>query len=96
MKFATHKKIYDTTSGFRACNKDLIYDFSLSYPSEYPEPVTTTEVLKKEYKVVEVPVEMKEREGGVSSIRAWKNAYYMMNVCLAMLAIKIRRYKKCR
>ena len=47
MKFATHKKIYDTTSGFRACNKELIYDFSLSYPSEYPEPVTTAEVLKK-------------------------------------------------
>ena len=96
MKFATHKKIYDTTSGFRACSKELIYDFSLSYPSEYPEPVTTAEVLRKEYRVKEVPVEMKEREGGVSSIRAWKSAYYMMNVCLALLAIKTRRYKKCR
>ena len=96
MKFATGKKIYDTTSGFRACSKELIYDFSLSYPNEYPEPVTTAEVLKKKYKVKEVPVEMKERQGGVSSIRTWKNVYYMMNVCLALLAVKIRRYKKCR
>lgn len=96
MKFVTHKKIFDTTSGFRACNKELIYDFSLSYPSEYPEPVTTAEVLKKKYRVKEVPVEMKEREGGVSSIRAWKSAYYMMTVCLALLAIKVRRYKRCR
>ncbi len=96
MKFATHKKIHDTTSGFRACSKELIYDFSLSYPSEYPEPVTTAEVLKKKYIVKEVAVEMNEREAGVSSIRAWKNIYYMLNVCLALLAIKIRRYKRCQ
>ena len=96
IKFATGKKIYDTTSGFRAVSKEIIYDFSLSYPSEYPEPITTAEILKKKYKVSEVSVEMKEREGGVSSIRAWKNIYYMMNVCLALLAIKVRRYKKCQ
>lgn len=95
MKFTTSEKIYDTTSGFRACSKELIYDFSLSYPSEYPEPITTAEVLKKKYSVKEIPVEMNEREGGVSSIRAWKNIYYMLNVCLALLVIKIRRYKRC-
>ena len=96
MKVATHKKIHDTTSGFRACSKELIYDFSLSYPSEYPEPITTAEVLKKKYTVKEVAVEMNEREAGVSSIRAWKNIYYMLNVCLALLAVKIRRYKRCQ
>lgn len=95
MKFATNKKIYDTTSGFRACSKEIIYDFSLSYPSEYPEPITTAELLKKNYRIKEVPVEMNERKGGVSSIRHWKNVYYMLNVCLALLAIKIRRYKRC-
>ena len=96
MKFATRKKIYDTTSGFRACSKDIIYDFSISYPNEYPEPITTAEILKKKYVVEEIPVAMKEREGGVSSIRAWKNLYYMLNVCLALIAVKIRRYKKCQ
>lgn len=96
IKFATGKKIYDTTSGFRAVSKEIIYDFSLSYPSEYPEPLTTAEILKKKYRVEEVPVKMKEREGGVSSIRAWKSIYYMMNVCLALLAIKMRRYRRCQ
>ncbi len=96
MKFATHKKIYDTTSGFRACSKEIIYDFSLSYPSEYPEPITTAELLKKKYRIKEIPVEMNERQGGVSSIRYWKNIYYMLNVCLALLAVKIRRYKRCQ
>lgn len=96
IKFVTGKKIYDTTSGFRAVSKEIIYDFSLSYPSEYPEPVTTTEILRKKYIVNEVPVKMKERQGGVSSIRAWKNIYYMINVCLAILIIKVRRYKRCQ
>lgn len=96
IKFASGKKIYDTTSGFRAVNKEIIYDFNLSYPPEYPEPITTAEIIKKKYRVKEVPVVMKEREGGVSSIRAWKNAYYMLNVCLALIIIKIRRYKRCQ
>lgn len=96
MQMVTGKKIYDTTSGFRACSKELIYDFSLSYPNEYPEPITTAEVLKKKYKVEEIPVEMKEREAGTSSIKTWRKAYYMINVCLALMAIKIRRYKRCR
>lgn len=96
IKFATGKKIYDTTSGFRAVSKEIIYDFSISYPKEYPEPITTSEILKKKYEVKEVPVVMKERTGGVSSIRAWKSIYYMLNVCLALFVIKFRRYKKCQ
>lgn len=96
MKFATGKKIYDTTSGFRACNVEIIKDFSMSYPTEYPEPITTAEIMKKNYTVKEVPVKMKAREGGTSSIRTWKNAYYMINVSLSLLIIKIRRYKKCQ
>ncbi len=96
IKFATGKKIYDTTSGFRACSKEIIKDFASSYPTEYPEPLTNAEVMKKNYQVKEVSVEMKAREGGVSSIRAWKNAYYMVNVCLALVIIKMRRYQRCR
>lgn len=95
MRLVAGKKIYDTTSGFRACSKEIIYDFSISYPTEYPEPITTAEILKKKYKVKEVAVEMNERSGGTSSIRSWKKAYYMLNVCLALIAVKIRRYKKC-
>ena len=96
MRLVTKKKIYDTTSGFRACSKELIYDFSISYPNEYPEPITTAEVLKKGYQVLEIPVEMQERRAGTSSIKTWKNIYYMLNVFIALLAIKVRRYQKCK
>lgn len=93
IKFATEKKVYDTTSGFRACNKKIIEDFSHSYPLEYPEPITTTELLKKGYVLKEVPVSMNERTGGTSSIKAWKNVYYMINVCLSILLVGMRRNK---
>lgn len=93
IKMVTHKKIYDTTSGFRACNKKIIKEFSIEYPLEYPEPITTAELLKKGYSVSEVAVSMNERTGGQSSIKAWKNAYYMVNVILSILLVGIRRYK---
>lgn len=94
MKTFTGNKIYDTTSGFRAADKEVIYEFAHNYPLEYPEPVTTTELIKKRYKVVEVPVEMNERLGGKSSIHSWKNIYYMVNVLLSIIFVGIRRYKK--
>ena len=94
IKLVTKKKIYDTTSGFRAINRELIRKFSLSYPVEYPEPVSTTETLKCGYRVEEVAVSMNEREAGVSSIRAWKSVYYMINVVLSLLLAGIRKKKK--
>lgn len=95
IKLVTGTKIYDTTSGFRAVNKEIIKDFQESYPVEYPEPLTTAELLKKKYRIKEVSVEMNEREGGVSSIRKWKTIYYMINVILSLLIIGLRRYPKC-
>lgn len=94
IKLVTEKKVYDTTSGFRACNKKIIEDFTYSYPLEYPEPITTTELLKKKYNLKEIPVSMNERTGGTSSIKAWKNVYYMINVCLSILLVGMRRIKR--
>ncbi|MBQ8681489.1 MAG: glycosyltransferase family 2 protein [Bacilli bacterium] len=94
IKVVTKKKVYDTTSGFRAIDKELIKRFSQNYPVEYPEPVSTTEILRCGYKLKEVAVSMNERENGVSSIRAWKNVYYMLNVVLSILVIGMRRIKK--
>lgn len=94
IKLVTGKRIYDTTSGFRAIDKDLIKMFATDYPVEYPEPVSTTKVLKNKYKVEEVAVSMNERVGGKSSIIAWKKAYYMINVVLSILVVGIGGSKK--
>lgn len=93
IKLVSRKKIYDTTSGFRAVNKNIICDFANNYPIEYPEPITTVELIKKGYRFQEVSVKMNEREGGSSSIHSWKNIYYMINVIFSILVIGMRRYK---
>lgn len=90
IKLFTGKKVYDTTSGFRAVDKNIIQLFSSSYPTEYPEPVSEVTILKRKLKIAEVPVLMHERQGGKSSIHAWKNVYYMINVTIAMFIESIR------
>ncbi len=93
IKLVTGKKIYDTTSGMRAVDKEIIAKFSEEYPTEYPEPISTVKILKEGYIVTEKSVKMNERKDGVSSIRAWKNIYYMINVIVSIILIGIRRNK---
>jgi glycosyltransferase involved in cell wall biosynthesis len=91
IKLKTSRKIYDTTSGFRAVDKNVMKEFVNYYPYEYPEPISTVNTLVSNYKVKEVYVKMKAREGGKSSISSFKNVYYMINVIMSILFMKGRR-----
>ncbi len=91
IKIKTKKKIYDTTSGFRAADKNVIKLFKDDYPTEYPEPISSVNVLLNNYTIDEVPVEMKPRVAGKSSISKLKSIYYMINVLLSILIMKGRR-----
>lgn len=93
IKIKTKKNIYDTTSGFRAVNKKIIKNFSNNYPVEYPEPISTANILNDGFIIKEVPVSMNKRQGGISSIKKWKSIYYMINVILSIIVIKKRRSK---
>lgn len=88
IKLKTKVKIYDVTSGFRAIDKSVIKLFSDYYPVEYPEPISTVLAIYSNYNILEIPVEMKERETGVSSISKLKSIYYMINVILSILLMK--------
>ena len=78
-------RILDTTSGFRACNKELTAYFADHYAQDYPEPEAIITAVLNGYRVGEAPVVMKERQGGVSSIRSFKSAYYMIKVSLSLI-----------
>lgn len=91
IKMKTKKKIYDTTSGFRAADRNVISIFKDEYPTEYPEPISSVDVLLNGYKIEEVPVEMKPRLEGKSSISKFKSIYYMINVVLSILIMKGKR-----
>ena len=85
IKLFTKKVIKDTTSGYRAVNSKIIKMFARSYPVDYPEPETNAYIAKNNFKIVEVPMEMKTRYTGSSSITPIKSIYYAAKVGLAVM-----------
>ena len=85
----TGKRIYDVTSGYRAVNRRFIGIYAENYPSDYPEPEAIVAAVMHKGAILEVPVVMHERQGGKSSIHAWKSIYYMIKVSLAILVCRI-------
>ncbi len=81
----THQTIKDPTSGFRMTGKKLIRRFADDYPLDYPEPESLVCALSHGCKVLEVPVEMKKRQGGASSIGLLRSVYYMIKVSAAVI-----------
>ena len=96
IKFVTGKRIYDVTSGFRACDRSAIELFSKEYPTDYPEPESIVSAIKHHLTVAEVPAKMNERQGGTSSIRAFSSMYYMIKVSLAILIQGVTRYGRIK
>lgn len=90
IKLCTGKTITDPTSGLRMAGKKVIRLFANCYPKDYPEPESTVMALKQGCKVDEIPVVMRERQGGVSSITMKKSVYYMIKVTMAILMETIR------
>lgn len=91
LKFLSKRVITDPTSGFRACNKKVINEFSKRYPVDYPEPESIMYLLRNGYRIKEVPVIMQERKEGKSSITTFKSLYYMLKVSLAILIDRFRK-----
>jgi hypothetical protein len=93
--FLVGVKIFDSTSGFRLINNKVLAIVSEYYPDEYPEPESIILYSLKHFKIGEVPVNMKERQGGVSSIGRLSSIYYMLKVSLAIIYTFIRiKFKK--
>jgi len=86
------QKVTDTTSGFRAVNRRGITLFAADYPHDYPEVEATVMLVKHKLRLTEVPVAMRERSGGASSITPVRSVYYMTKVLLAIFVGLFRRY----
>lgn len=96
----TGRHIKDVTSGYRAVNKRFIEIYSKDYPMDYPEPEAIVAAIMHLGRVKEIPVQMRAREGGTSSITFKKSIYYMIKVTLAILICRmsygIRRARRER
>jgi glycosyltransferase involved in cell wall biosynthesis len=91
ISFLVGQSVTDTTSGFRAANRRAIALFAADYPHDYPEVETTVIVVKQQLRLVEIPVSMRERGAGRSSITAFRSVYYMVKVSLALFVGLFRR-----
>jgi len=85
-----HRKITDSTSGFRAFNQKAIRFLALDYPCDYPEVEAVVVLAKNGFRIEEVGVEMRERQAGTSSIKPIHAVYYMVKVILAILMSLLR------
>ena len=89
IRLTTGKKIMDVTSGFRAVNKRFINIYVNDYPTDYPEPEAIVTAIMNRGRIMEVPVQMRAREAGSSSITFRKSIYYMIKVTLAILVCRL-------
>jgi glycosyltransferase involved in cell wall biosynthesis len=85
------QRVTDTTSGFQALNRRALGLFAADYPHDYPEVEGMVMTIKHRLRLVEVPVRMREREHGRSSITALRSIYYMAKVLLALFVGLFRR-----
>lgn len=81
----TGQHITDSTSGFRAYNFKAVEFLADHYSVDFPEPEAIVSLLKKKFRIVEVPVIMKHREKGRSSISGLKSAYYICKVIVSII-----------
>jgi glycosyltransferase involved in cell wall biosynthesis len=88
----TRQRITDPTSGFQALNRKAITLFAADYPHDYPEVEAIVLVERHRLRLVEVPIAMRSRAAGESSIRTLSSVYYMIKVLLALFVGTFRRY----
>jgi glycosyltransferase involved in cell wall biosynthesis len=92
------KPVLDPTSGFVGVNREALQVFTGSFPLEYPEIEALVVLQRKRFRFEEVPVQMRKRKAGRSTITAIKSLYYIIHVLLGVfvniLKFEGRRRKK--
>ena len=85
------QKFTDTTSGFRSYGKKAMELFNEYYPDDYPEVEALIVAHKSKLTIREVPVRMRPRGKGKSSITALGSVYYMVKVLLAIFVGTLKK-----
>ena len=86
-------KLTDTTSGFRACDRDLIELFAQWYPVEYLGDTVETlvRILRLGYRVNQIPVAMRPRTTGTPSQSPLKAMLYLARAFFTLFLALARR-----
>lgn len=87
-------ELTDTTSGFRASNQHAIALYARHYPAEYLGDTIEAIViaLRSGFRVSQVPVSMRPRQGGRPSHRPFSAGMYMFRAVFALGLARVRRW----
>lgn len=86
------KKVHDPTSGYVGVNRQALEVFARSFPLEYPEIEALVVLQRLTFRFEEVPVKMRPRMAGQSTITAVRSIYYVLHVLLGVL-VNILKYQ---
>jgi glycosyltransferase involved in cell wall biosynthesis len=85
VRIASRQTFSDTSSGFRAFDRDVLAFFARNYPSEYMESVESLILAILEgFDVREVPADMRTRTAGVPSARRLRLVYHYFRLLLVL------------
>ncbi|BDE95997.1 glycosyltransferase [Raoultibacter timonensis] len=87
IRLTTGKRLSDPTSGMRMYNRRAMAEFVKRYDFG-PEPDTLANLIRKGFKVVEVQVEMRDRETGESYLSFSKSIMYMARAFVSILIVQ--------
>jgi glycosyltransferase involved in cell wall biosynthesis len=90
LRVVTRQRLTDPTSGFRLYGARALRKFDETYPYDFPEPESLAIARAAHLRIAEVPVAMRERQGGRSSILGFSTIYYMLKVTIAVVLTYIR------
>jgi glycosyltransferase involved in cell wall biosynthesis len=93
-RMLVHMRLTDPTSGFRAVNRLGIELFAVEYPHDFPEVESNVLAARHGLRIVEVPVKMRERAAGRSSVTTIRGTYFVIRILLSLFVSVFRRYPK--
>jgi glycosyltransferase involved in cell wall biosynthesis len=86
------KQVHDPTSGYVGVNRQALEVFARSFPLEYPEIEALVVLQRLTFRFEEVPVKMRDRMAGTSTITAVRSFYYVLHVLLGVV-VNILKYQ---
>ena len=78
------QKITDNTSGFRAYKRRAVEHLIHDYPFDYPEPLEVYRLAKGGFRIAEIPVLMRARQAGLTSINRLDSYLYLIKVLVTI------------
>jgi hypothetical protein len=91
VRLALKQRIADTTSGFRAYNRAVMEVCQHDFPKDFPDAPLLIALARRGFRLLEVPVRMRERHAGESFYTLGKSLYYPYKNLLASLMAWLQR-----